>query len=283
MSDARVKEAMRLINWAVQHHARPAVLWSSGKDSMVLLHLVREMGLVLPCVLYRIPQAPWKMAFAERVIQDWGLEVWDYPPAWLELARGNGVTELVSAYQIGESPEGQMLVNYVPRNLREMPDDQETLVDDEGHAWQCGRELLERPVGGMRVPWDCLLLGSKGSDVDAVRGPVPLAADVLSVPGAPAQVYPLRTWTDAEIWEYIEAHQVPYPHDRYNREEGYKEWVCKRLNPDWVECCMRCLDPERPAVVRCPKSGLKINSIAGRVRWAPVFTPAAFQAGEKQK
>jgi hypothetical protein len=54
-------------------YKNPAIMCSFGKDSMVMLHLMRKFNLPLPIVFYRDPWFPKKYDFADRMIAEWGL------------------------------------------------------------------------------------------------------------------------------------------------------------------------------------------------------------------
>jgi len=63
--------------------------------------------------------------------------------------------------------------------------------------------------------------------------------------------FPLRHWTDEDIWEYIETNHVPFQGTRYkDRKEVPDTWY----NPDWTHACTACIDPrEEHEEVFCPK------------------------------
>jgi hypothetical protein len=250
--------------------AGPAVLLCSfGKDSMVLLDLIRDAlpqrelnchSYPLPVIYHRHPYFPARHEFAERVIRSWALEVYDFPPVACGVkCKGDsrsemvdrdqppsssphlpspGRLELVTRYQIGSG------VIDVPMNT-EPPIARRPFV--------CGLQWLTRPKTlGSQWPWQTVFIGHKSSDVDPYEGPVPLKSDHVQTAGVNA-VFPLRHWTDDDVWDYTQTNRLPYDARRYfERSEAGDKW----LNPDYVHACTACIDPrETRRTVPCPKLG----------------------------
>jgi 3'-phosphoadenosine 5'-phosphosulfate sulfotransferase (PAPS reductase)/FAD synthetase len=228
--------------------AGPAVLLCSfGKDSMVLLDLIREVlpkrelnchTYPLPVIYHRHPYFPAKHEFAEGVIRAWALEVYDFPPLACGVKAKDDRLELVTRYQVGNG------VIDLPLN---------TEAPLERRPFVCGLQWLTRPKTlGAQWPWSTVFIGHKNSDVDPYEGPVPLKEDRVHTAGVDA-VFPLRHWNDEDVWDYIEANRVPYDKRRYfKRAEVYDKW----LNPDYVHACTACIDPrETRKTVPCPKLG----------------------------
>lgn len=73
----RVKSAETLIAEFAEHH-HPYVSCSWGKDSMVVLWVMRRMGIKLPVIWFdggRFDEYPETAAFASRVAEEWELDV----------------------------------------------------------------------------------------------------------------------------------------------------------------------------------------------------------------
>ena len=236
--------------------AGPAVLLCSfGKDSMVLLDLIRQVlpartgsarmnchSYPLPVIYHRHPYFPAKHEFADSVIRSWMLEVYDFPPVACGVKAKGDRLELVTRYQIGNG------VIDLPMN---------TEPPIERRPFVCGLQWLTRPKTlGAQWPWQTVFIGHKSSDVDPYEGPVPFKADRVETAGVNA-VFPLRHWTDQDVWDYTELNAVPYDKRRYrDRAELEDKW----LNPDYVHACTACIDPrEKAKTVPCPK-------LAGLVR-----------------
>lgn len=229
---------------------RPAVLWSSGKDSMALLHLVRQVQPQIPVILLREPYQPYRYAFAERIIAEWQLnEVHDLIPNASHVCTRNGVTRLIHSYRFGE-------------HTLKLPVD---LIELDGQPWVCGLDVLGRPKGVSQTPWNLLLSGARSADADMLLGHMPLAAHVIKQPNFPEAAFPLRDWSDADLWAYLENEQVPVQENRYERAvDGWRERADKRGNPDYLAGCVRCLEPGKDQTVSCPQYGT-VNRVADTV------------------
>lgn len=272
-----ISRAKNVLLAGMQQYRRPCVLWSGGKDSMVLLHMLRDLYGDLPVVCYREPWMPEKQAFVNRVISEWGLTVWDYAPSAVALCKGNGRIDVIQHYQIGQTA---MMLARGTEPLDEVAADGPTLGC--GSTWLCGRDtFLSRPLGTFNFPWDAMFIGHKSSDVDPTSGGVPLAVDVMDTPGTAAAVYPLREWTDEDVFAYIERYGVPYDESRY-LQLGPGDWTLSEditANPDYYRTCLACCDPDAAPFVRCPKTGLEINNVSARV---PFIEPSLPYCGLRE-
>ncbi len=252
---ALIATANGAIDRVIETYRRPAFMCSFGKDSMVLLHLLRSRGIRIPIIFHRDPWWPRKYAFADRVITDWELEVYDYAPFAVSLWEGKEIMAFTNFYQVGPLPAG---VLRLPKNI---------LPPEPGKRFLCGlNDVLRRPTGNFNYPWDCVLIGHKSSDEDQIAGKVTLHCDIkLGAGQTPDAAFPLRQWTDADIWNYTETHGVPQQSDRYY-VKGRCEYKDKRANSDYAHVCIACVDrrEKRPAVP-CPRLGCDVSNIADQV------------------
>jgi len=240
--------------------AKPALMCSFGKDSMVLLHLIREVlplnrmsthAYPVPIIYHRHPWFAMKNMFADSVIRSWALEVHDYPPLVCGVKFKKDRLELVARYRFGE--DGAM---DLPMNTEE-PISRRDFV--------CGLNdwILRPKMELMTFPWQNVFIGHKSADIDLFDGRVPLHCDNTTI-GKAELVFPLRHWSDDDVWDYIEAEHVPYDMRRYkDRAEIEDKW----LNPDYLHACTRCIDPRNKAEqeVDCPKTGGKVPNIGQQV------------------
>jgi hypothetical protein len=237
--EEKVAHAKHLIfEWGAD---RAGVMCSFGKDSMVLLHLVREtLGKDLPVIYYKHPYYPAKQKFANEVIESRGLTVHDYPPFAAGVKVKPEILELVARYGFGGSGALDLPIN--------------TLAPVPRRNFICGLYdwVLRPKAGTITFPWKTVFQGHKSCDVDPFDGAVPLKTDTATI-GQTELVFPLRYWTDDDVWDYIEAHQVPYDKRRYqDRQELADKW----LNADYIHACTACIDPrETRKTVPCPKLG----------------------------
>jgi hypothetical protein len=249
--------------WAFPAGGTPAttvVMCSFGKDSMVLLHLVREAVGTLPVIYHRQPWFPAKNEFADSVIRSMGLEVHDYPPSMCGVKYNDDSLELVARYAFGNSGID------LPMNI-EQPIPRRDFV--------CGlNDWMLRPKAEVKYPWQTAFIGHKSSDVDQFEGPVPLRTDHVEAGGVDI-VFPLRDWTDADVWDYVETNHVPYDKRRYVAARGragsiragsMTENTDKWLNPDYLHACTNCIDPRnRAKEVFCPKLKATVPNVGDNV------------------
>lgn len=258
-----IKAANEAIDRVLKLYRRPALMCSFGKDSMVLLHLLRARQIVLPVIFHRDPWWPEKYAFADRIIRDWELEVHDWAPYKMTLWEGKAIMAFTTHYQIGALPGGLL---QVPKNI---------LPPEPGKKFLCGlRDVLQRPTGTFNYPWDCVLIGHKSSDEDSIAGRVPLHCDIKQNAGvSPDAAFPLRDWTDADIWEYSAANNVPQQEDRYDAANRC-ERPDKRTNSDYAHVCIACCNSrDKTPKVLCPKLNCEVSNVADLVPYSkPEFT-----------
>ncbi len=127
--------------------------------------------------------------------------------------------------------------------------------------------MLERPKCEFYYPWDLVFIGHKSSDVDPFEGAVPLKQDIVKVDDGPTFAFPLRDWTDDDIWDYIEQNrlqQYVQTGSRYNLGSR-SEITEKRFNNDYVTACTRCIDPRESEQVYCPLLKKVIPNISDKV------------------
>lgn len=256
----KVAEAHRIMDAVFAHFKAPALMWSSGKDSMVLLFLLRSRAVRgvegFPVIWHREPWGGRKYEFGERMVREWGFRVYDWAPTSVVASAAGAAVCLVNHYQVSRSGKTCAL-----------PIDIEEPAHFHGGDFVCGlRDIVHRPKGQFEYPWDVVLHGHKSSDVDPLLGPVPLEQDIVLNEGAPAVAFPLRNWTDADVWEFTRRYDVPQQWDRYDRETG-QENPDRTTNPDYFEGCMRCLDKREKATVFCPKLRMQVTNISGQVAY----------------
>ena len=256
----KVENAKRFIREAVQSAKRPAVMSSFGKDSMVLMQLIRDAvprdkwsvhTFPMPVIYYRDPWFAHKHKFADSVIKSWGLEVHDYPPVAAGVKCKSDNLELVARYSLG--------LKYldIPKNVaapEEFP----------RRDYLCGlRDWLLRPKAGLiTYPWDLVLMGHKSSDVDDFEGPVPLTSDRIKIHDTLDILYPLREWSDQDVWDYLEEFHVPIQKERYGVKAPEDKWHSN----DYTHACTACIDPRSEAKeVFCPKLQHTVPNVGKQV------------------
>lgn len=222
----------------------PAVLCSFGKDSMVLLHLVRQIRPELPVVFLREPFFPLKNKFANRIIEEWSLTVYDFPPVYTgHIARGEEF-EIVNWYN---AYRGAYL--YLPTGTHKRQD---------GMPYLCAvKDFIGRPkVSKYTFPWDTIFVGHKNGDTDAILGETRLTERTPKLKEMTLAL-PIMEWSDADVWAYIRENKIPYNENRYNAADDFREFADKTYSNDFYPCCFDCLAAAGEVV--CPRSGQKMR------------------------
>jgi len=245
----------RLTEW-LERFDQPVVMSSFGKDSMAMLFVIfRIMGKKIPVIYHGVPWKPWKNDFAQSIIKLWQLECYDYLPLMSGIKVKPERLEIVNRYQMGKEAID------IPVNV--LPPNEKWFIAPAVPAVQCGLKMLARPKGGIFWQWNLCLIGHKDCDVDQFDGPVPLKSDLVEMEGMPALGFPLKEWSDEELWDFIEQRRVPVQYGTRYIER--KEIDCKDFSNDWIEACTACIDPRNPDKVFCPLVEREIDNVSGGV------------------
>jgi len=218
-------------------------------------------------VHYREPFLRERYRFADEVIQQMGLEIYDYAPMGVAMADGPDVEtgrmrfDFVKYYQWG--PQGTIALSLG------------TEEPVEGEPFLCGvKDCLARPTGGFNWPWEAVWIGTKGCDTDLIKGPVPMVMDVRRAPNGPWTLYPLRDWSDAEVFDFLEPLGL-IDEDRYEQNaEGV--WGHKRdksKNADYYPVCWNCVNRHAGHVVHCPRLKASITNVSESAPYVDLVFP----------
>lgn len=245
--EEKVKEAKNLIERFV---VAPVVLSSFGKDSMVLLDLIKKTNKKYPIIFWKEPFLPKKYSFANKIILDNDYTVYDYPPLETTVTKEGENFEIINYYQIGNNPIETI---YLPTGIVSPISSEEYL---------CGLEdIYNKPKGTFNFPWATIFLGHKNSDIDLILGSVKLKENYFTHNNK-TFVYPIKAFTDQDIWEYTEKENLPINSLRYNKDNNWKEFSDYTYNPDYFPVCISCMDKDNKAQVLCPKTNKLIPNIS---------------------
>lgn len=221
------------LNWA----RNPCVLSSFGKDSQVLLWMVRQIQPKVRVIYFRGFEHSTKHSFMHRMVEEWGLDCAIPVPLSRDAIVKDSHAEVIELYEL--APDRLMYfpieaeVNYIP---------------DE--KCDCAIEKLsDLTWKGQNFKFDAAFIGHRNDDVDPTLGPVPLKDYVAeSENGDFRYVYPLKDWTEEDIWEVSRWQNIP------QNEARYKDGDMSQNN-DYYPMCTNCLRNDE-AEVFCPRAGI---------------------------
>jgi len=245
----KINSAARVIEKCLEVYRKPAILCSFGKDSLLMLYMIRNYCSVdLPVVFFKQPHFARKFAFGDKMAAELELEVHsNIPPFGISLTSKNGKSELVHHFSLGK----QTLM--MPLGVQSI---------ESKAKWLCATEsLLSGPFGTFGWPWDVAFCGHKSSDVDPLQGQVPLSVDIHQIEGSCHLAYPLRHFTDQDVWRLTKAWDIPVNRLRYGNADQPQDDTENYFNEDYFPYCMKCCDPNQPDFVTCPKTGLEVTNI----------------------
>jgi hypothetical protein len=246
---AKISSACTIIEKSLEMYRRPCVLSSFGKDSMLMLHMIRNWySKDIPVVYFKQPYFPRKHAFGDRMAAELELEIYtNIPPLGVSITSKRGKAEIVQHFGMGKKhltlPLGRQRIEGAPK-------------------WVCGAQTFASgPFGSFAWPFDVAFVGHKSADTDPVQGDVPLQVDIHQIEGSCHLAYPLRHFTDADVWRLTKEWDIPFNRLCYGQDGGQSDTE-SFWNPDYFPYCNRCLDPNEEPFVICPKTGLRITNIS---------------------
>jgi len=265
--DQLVSETIEKAKLWAKNWPNSVVLWSGGKDSTAMLHLLKfQAGIDVSVIQFRQPKFRERYAYSDQLIKDWDLTVYDYPASRFALADGPDT----------ETGEVRFdLLHYFQWGTKAVVLSLGTERPKEGEKFMCGlNDFLRRPTGTFNWPWESVWIGTKNSDTDLIKGHVPLAQDVRHAEGSPVSLYPMRNWTDRDIYQYLEDNGVKADPTRYIKtKSGWTNNPDKSLNADFYPTCLNCVDRHQPNHVHCPKLKATVTNISHLAPYEDIVIP----------
>lgn len=265
MDNLKVFKAIKFIEESTLkvggHHV---IAWSGGKDSMVMLDLMKKADRLFPVVFFREPWQPWKYKFQDRIIREWGLECYTWQPVESAFQQNGDEFEVQNAY-------------YFNRTGITCPTGITKPID--GEHWVCSLDILNRPKQPAIITnWDNVWVGHKGCDSDPILGGDVGTRVGMKINGEQATAwYPLKDWSHQDVWDYIESNNLPYDEDRYEKVNGtWREKEDRMYNCDYVHACTKCIDSRKdaPRFVNCPKFDTSVMNISDKINWVKPIIPS---------
>ena len=264
----------KAIDQVIAWHSRwpnSVILWSGGKDSTALLHLMKfKAGINLPVIQFREPKFRDRYAYSDRLISEWDLEVHEYPPFRMELTEGIDRETGKIRFDILKSfswGHGRLIMS--------LGTERPTKSECQENRYLCGiTDVLQRPTGSFNWPWTGMYVGTKSSDVDLIKGEIPLSMDIRQVDGSPLSFYPLRGWSDQDVFSYLVQNEIPIDRTRYVKE--FHLWgnnPDKSRNADYYPVCFNCVDRNQGPHVECPKLRAQISNVSHLAPYADIAIP----------
>lgn len=232
----KIASARRLVVEQLALAESPAVLWSSGEDSQLLLWFLLGNEMPVSVVHFRSLPSSTKHEFADAVIDAWELQLSDMPRVGVDVVANGDEVNLVEEYAV--SPEFSL---YLP-----MENEPGRPVDEQS---ACGVQVLREKQAGIRPAitrlHDVLFIGHHAGDGDLVLGE--LEPDRFIAQAADVRlVYPLADWTKEDVRAASRILGVWQNDARYAGAMS--------VNPDYFPLCTECLKPNRlEDELLCPK------------------------------
>ena len=190
-------EAIYIFRETYANFHRPAMLYSIGKDSSVLLHLARKAfyPAKLPFPLLHI-DTTWKfqemISFRDAIVKEYGLELYVHTNA-------KGVEENVNPFTSGISEYTRVMKTVA---LREALDKYQVDAAIGGSRRDEEKSRAKERIFSLRESghrWD-----PRNQRPELWRN-----VNAKMTPGQSMRVFPLSDWTESDIWSYIQQENIP--------------------------------------------------------------------------
>ncbi len=186
--EGKVVKAKKFLKKTLERYQNPAIAWTGGKDSTVLLHLVREITDKKLPVMFIDHQNHFEetLEFVNRLKNEWGLNL---------IVVGD--QETIAAYQ------------------RE-----KDLAKRKELARMVKIKAIEKAIE--KYKWDGLLVGIRWDE-----HPARSKERLISPRANHDRIHPLLEFTEEDIWDYVYLYKVPYNplYDKGYRSVGEKEFT----------------------------------------------------------
>lgn len=196
--DPREAEAIYIIREAAAQFRKPVLLFSGGKDSVVLTHLARKAfhPAPLPFRLVHVDTGhnfPETLAFRDALVRNMGLEL---EVVSVEAAIADGVVAEEAPGASRNALQGTVLVDWIRRNGIDACLGGARRDEEKSRAKE--RIFSVRNTFGQ---WD--ERRQRAEPFDLLNG--------LIRPGENVRVFPISNWTEQDVWRYIRRERLALP------------------------------------------------------------------------
>lgn len=183
MQQTKLENTNEILRTALDAARNPILCCSFGKDSVLVLHLIRELGYNIPVLIFQDWLTKYQKVFIKEMVEKWKLTVFFYQPLRAE-------------------KRGDSLVTYYNVAGRSLP-----VIQDIVTNGRCGLDLLNFTPLPFNYIWDLTIVGSKNCD----EHPLVSAPDFEAFNSdSHKMIMPLADWSHDEVWDYIIDNNVPY-------------------------------------------------------------------------
>jgi 3'-phosphoadenosine 5'-phosphosulfate sulfotransferase (PAPS reductase)/FAD synthetase len=219
----KTDNAIKILEISLSKAAMPVVMSSFGKDSIVLLDMVRKFIPDID-VLYLMDTGGkmlQKHYRAFRVANKLGTPLYTYPPFLSDYVQKDGFWDAIHYFYVNGKDYLTLYNGCKPYK--------------EGEPYLCALiDLLTMPTcDKYDFRWDCIFQGQR-SDETIHIGKTTIK-EPISKFGHGIMALPLHDWTEADVWEYIKTNNIPYQTARYDDKRT-------DVNNDHIPTCHECLD-----------------------------------------
>jgi len=215
--DALENQSIYILREAFRKFKRLAILWSIGKDSSVMLWLLRKAffgHIPIPCVhvdtSYKLPEM---IAFRDRLAKEWGIN--------LIVGQNKPVLDRRETF-----PNGRITRVECCSLLKK--DALQAIIEEKNY--QAVIVGIRRDEEGTRAKERYFSPRDKNFEWNFKDQPPELWDQFKTTfpPGTHIRIHPLLDWTEINIWEYIKLENIPFIDLYLDKGEGtrYRSLGC---------------------------------------------------------
>lgn len=200
-----------------------------------MLWLVREQKPDIDVVYFDAFPSPTKHRFALDIAQQYDLKLHSPVPMGRDVIGKGSHVEIIEAYQIA------------PKRVMALPIEAEPDYTSDKKCL-CALDKMHAPVADCQLHFDGIFIGHRNDDVDPTQGAVPLESDAVIYEDF-RYLYPLKDWTEKDIWEASKLLGIPQNEARYFQHD-------MTANNDYYPLCTKCLGSDSEVI--CPQTNLPL-------------------------